>query len=136
MLQSEKKNQGVYMISATSEDIEYKKFSQTLSYKHDLGHVGSEHNPQYTVQVQSWVNMTIPDPILHSSGDPFYWHGLIWIPAWISNHLPGKMWYEIAYHSQTSTVTQLKFGNGKIISFHILLGMGLLIHARIKGNPC
>ena len=28
---------------------------------------------------------------------PFYWHGLTLIPAWISNHLPGKVWDEITY---------------------------------------
>ena len=29
--------------------------------------------------------------------DPFYEHELTLIPAWINNHLPGKMWNEIAY---------------------------------------
>ena len=27
----------------------------------------------------------------------FYWHGLIWIRAWISNHIPSKVWDEITY---------------------------------------
>ena len=27
----------------------------------------------------------------------FYWHGLTLIPAWISNHIPSKMWDEITY---------------------------------------
>ena len=26
-----------------------------------------------------------------------YWHGSTLIPTWISNHMPGKMWDEIAY---------------------------------------
>ena len=29
--------------------------------------------------------------------DPFYYHGLSLIPAWISNHLSGKVWDEITY---------------------------------------
>ena len=28
---------------------------------------------------------------------PFYWHGLTLIPAWISNHMPNKMWDDITY---------------------------------------
>ena len=28
---------------------------------------------------------------------PFYWHGLTFIPAWISNHAPSKVWDEITY---------------------------------------
>ena len=28
---------------------------------------------------------------------PFYWHGLTLIPAWISYHMPGKVWDEITY---------------------------------------
>ena len=35
-------------------------------------------------------------------------------------------------HSQTSTVQQLKFGNGQVISSNTLLGVWLLIHAGIK----
>ena len=27
----------------------------------------------------------------------FYWHGLTLIPAWISNHMPSKVWEEIIY---------------------------------------
>ena len=29
--------------------------------------------------------------------DPFYTHGLMLIPAWISNHMPNKVWHEITY---------------------------------------
>ena len=28
---------------------------------------------------------------------PFYLHGLNLIPAWLSNHMTGKVWYEIIY---------------------------------------
>ena len=28
---------------------------------------------------------------------PFYWHGLIPIPTWISNNMPSKAWDEITY---------------------------------------
>ena len=34
---------------------------------------------------------------LLSSSGPFYSHGLTLIPAWISNHMPSKMWDEIIY---------------------------------------
>ena len=32
-----------------------------------------------------------------ASSDPFYSHGLTWIPAWISNHMPSIVWDEITY---------------------------------------
>ena len=35
--------------------------------------------------------------ILYSTSSPFYLHGLTLIPAWISNHMPGKVWGEITY---------------------------------------
>ena len=37
---------------------------------------------------------------------------------------------------KTLSVQSLKFGNGYVISSHILLGMWLHIHAGIKGKPC
>ena len=37
------------------------------------------------------------------------------MPAWISNHMPRKVWVKLFIHSQTSTVAPLKFGNWKII---------------------
>ena len=42
------------------------------------------------------------------------------IPACISNHMPSEVRNEIIFHSQTSMVWLLKFGNGLIISSHIL----------------
>ena len=38
-------------------------------------------------------------------------------PSWISNHMPCEVWDEITYPLQTST---MKFGNGLVISPHIL----------------
>ena len=35
-------------------------------------------------------------PIFYSS-IPFYQNGLTLIPAWISNHMPSKVWDEITY---------------------------------------
>ena len=43
---------------------------------------------------------------------------------------------KLLIHSQTSTAQPLKFGNGWVISSHILLGMNLLIHSGIKSKPC
>ena len=51
---------------------------------------------------------------------PFYWHGLTLITAWKRNYISYKVWAQINYISQTSTVKSLKFGNGWVISFHIL----------------
>ena len=49
---------------------------------------------------------------------PFYWHASTLIPAWISNHMPNKVW------------------NGYVILSHTLYWMQLIIHAGIKINPC
>ena len=45
-----------------------------------------------------------------------------------------KCGLKLIIHSQTSTIAPLKFGNGKVISSHTLLGMWLFIHVRIKLN--
>ena len=63
---------------------------------------------------------------------PFYWHGLTFIPAWISNYNHYKVWDGITYIFLTATFASFKFGNG--ISLHTLLGMYLLIHGGIKVN--
>ena len=42
-------------------------------------------------------NLEILDKCHFSVPDLLYWHGLTLIPAWISNHMPGKIWDEIAY---------------------------------------
>ena len=31
------------------------------------------------------------------TSDPFYYHWLTLIPEWISNHMPSKVWDEMAY---------------------------------------
>ena len=53
----------------------------------------------------------------------------------LSNYIYYKVWDEILVHSQTSAVPLLKFGHGKVILSHTLLGMWLVIHAEIKVNP-
>ena len=45
-----------------------------------------------------------------------------------------KCGLKLLIHSQTSTIAPLKFGNGKVISSHTLLGMWLFIRVRIKLN--
>ena len=42
---------------------------------------------------------------------------------------------KLLIHSQPSAVQPLKFGDGKVISSHILEGMWLFIHVGIKINP-
>ena len=49
---------------------------------------------------------------------------------------PIKCWIKLLIHSQTSTMQQLKPGNGLIISFHFLLSMEVPIHAGINVDPC
>ena len=46
------------------------------------------------------------------TGGPFYQYGFTLILTWISDHLLGKFVMQLLIHSQTSTVTLLKFGNG------------------------
>ena len=46
------------------------------------------------------------------SRGPFNLHGLTLIPASISNYIHYKVWDEITYPFQTSTVQPLKFRNG------------------------
>ena len=38
---------------------------------------------------------------------------------------------EFVIHLQTSTVQQLKFGDGEVVSSHILSGMWLIFYAEI-----
>ena len=56
---------------------------------------------------------------------------LIWIT--FSNHLPGIVWDKITYPSPNFKAALLKFGDGYVISFNILISH---IHAGIKVNPC
>ena len=56
--------------------------------------------------------------------------------------MPSKAWDKITYtfpnfNSAAARHHQvLKFEDGWVVSFHILLGVWLLIHAGIKVNPC
>ena len=45
--------------------------------------------------------------------------------------MPNDFWDEIG-----TNFAPLKFGNGKVISSYILLGMQLLIHPGIEVYPC
>ena len=67
-------------------------------------------------------------------GAPFTnidWHQ---IPALISNYIRYTMWDEITYSfpNFSGITAVLKCGNGYVVLSHTLLGMWLLIHARIK----
>ena len=66
----------------------------------------------------------------------FYKHGLLSIPAWISNYTPSKVWDEITYLIAKFNGPPVKFENRLVISSHTSVGMWLLIHAWIKVNPC
>ena len=55
-----------------------------------------------------WVNGDSPSTVMllttnfdmfsfDFSWGPFYWHGLTLIPAWISDYIHYKVWYEIIY---------------------------------------
>ena len=64
-----------------------------------------------------------------------YWHGLTLIPAWISNHMPGSMWDEIAYtFPNVKGVIQDHWDSEMISNFtpHYIQWMLLLIHVRIE----
>ena len=52
----------------------------------------------------------------------------------ISNTFYMRCWMKLLIHSQTAPAHP--FGNGYVISPHILLGIWLLSHAGIKINPC
>ena len=51
----------------------------------------------FLMSVNISLNHEILDKCPFTSMAPLYWHGLTLFPAWISNHVPGKMWDEIAY---------------------------------------
>ena len=44
--------------------------------------------------------------------DPFYWHGLTLIPAWMSNYIHYKMWDEITYPFLNFNGCTVEFRNG------------------------
>ena len=55
------------------------------------------------------------------------------IPAWISNHMPSKVWDEINYPFQNfNGYTEMD----KYLACHSLLDSWLLIHDKIEVKPC
>ena len=64
-------------------------------------------NPQFYVSGKKpmWCMMTSPRPhpyrwlsaIWGKSRIPCYWHVLTFIPAWVNNYMPWKVWHEITY---------------------------------------
>ena len=65
-----------------------------------------------------WISLEIFKDIIKKSAwkwtfeAPFYYHGLIIIPTWISNHMPNKVWDEITYPFPKFNSSTLKFANG------------------------
>ena len=48
---------------------------------------------------RSWpsdCDLRLPDTECPGEG-PFYWHCLTWIPVWIGNHMPSKVWDGFTY---------------------------------------
>ena len=67
---------------------------------------------------------------------PSYLYRLTLILAWMRNPSIMMFGMKLLGHYQTPTVQLMKFGYEWVNSPHILLGIWLLIHAGIKGNPC
>ena len=63
--------------------------------------------------------------------EPFFWHGLTQIPAWVSNYKKIKVRDEITY-----PFPNFKDGMGMEKQSHTSLAVWLLMHAVIKVNPC
>ena len=64
--------------------------------------------------------------------DPFYWHGLIPVPAWLSNYIHDKAWDEITYpfpNFNGATVDVWEWISNFIP--HTLFCIWLLIHVGI-----
>ena len=51
---------------------------------------------------------------------PFYWHGLTYIPAWVSNYIYYKV-HDWFIHTPNSTAVPLSFGNGKQLYPHFIM---------------
>ena len=54
---------------------------------------GDDLSPRHCLN-QGWLTLMAH---VHTINDPFYWHGLTLIPAWISNHIQCKMGDDITY---------------------------------------
>ena len=102
---------------------------QSASYRLSIGLKSGDYIP----------NPTWNDPDMNPVADswPIHWkfygfvdfrvglagvtgvlHGTTLIPARVSNYIPSKVWVEITYHSQISTVPPMKLGNVLVISSH------------------
>ena len=71
---------------------------------------------------------------------PFYQHGIISTPAWISNYIKYWIYYILKSvrwnYISILKLALLKFGNGWVILSRILQDVWLLFHAGIKVNLC
>ena len=72
--------------------------------------------PQYNPHWKSGWDYVVFIAALFVNGAPFYQHGFILIPAWISNYIHYKVWDEIPY--PFSNLTREKIENEWIISPH------------------
>ena len=63
----------------------------SIANLHGIGHLHDGH-------VSSWLELPMDDVFScpYDQG-PLYWHGLTYIPAWLSNHMSSQMWDDITY---------------------------------------
>ena len=74
---------------------------------------GDDLSPRHCLN-QGWLTLMAH---VHTINDPFYWHGLTLIPAWISNHIQCKMGDDITYpFSNFNGCSRWSFGMDKL--FH------------------
>ena len=78
--------------------------------------------------VHAWHNTTWTSPPHPNYWGRFNWHELTLIPAWISSHMPSKIWEDIIYPFPNV--------NGATDAFPNFIMDQLLIHAGIKVNSC
>ena len=67
---------------------------------------------------------------------PLCWYGLTLIQSRTSNDIHYTMCSEITFPFPNFNSVTIEVWNGKVISFHILQVMWLLIHATINVKPC
>ena len=77
-----------------------------------MGKIDNHNKEPCGLLHRAWMrNLSITKPTMvtySASQGPFFWHGIILIPAWISNHMPSNVWMKLLIHSQTSTVVTLQ----------------------------
>ena len=104
----------------------------SYTYRTDVRRVGCPWHPQhhtnanqiyhfvihFTVHRKKKISSVLHQKLktvdgIYKKQQPFYCYRLTLIPAWMSNHMPCKVWDEILIYSQISTAAQLlKFENG------------------------